>query len=51
MLIELWERLRGYDKWIEANAKISSSDMEKIPYMNRSGTVVSYNYASGDALL
>jgi hypothetical protein len=24
MLIELWERLRGYDKWIEAEAKIVS---------------------------
>jgi hypothetical protein len=21
MLIELWERLRGYDKWIETQAK------------------------------
>jgi hypothetical protein len=24
MLIELWERLRGYDKWVEAEAKVVS---------------------------
>ena len=27
MLIELWERLRGYDKWIEAEATIQSSNL------------------------
>jgi hypothetical protein len=26
MLIELWERLRGYDKWVETQAKIESSE-------------------------
>jgi hypothetical protein len=26
MLIELWERLRGYDKWVEAEARIESSE-------------------------
>ena len=26
MLIEIWERLRGYDKWVEADATIESSD-------------------------
>jgi hypothetical protein len=26
MLIELWERLRGYDKWIEAEATVESSE-------------------------
>ena len=26
MLIEIWERLRGYDKWVETQAKIESSD-------------------------
>jgi len=25
MLIELWERLRGYDKWVETEAKVESS--------------------------
>jgi hypothetical protein len=27
MLIEIWERLRGYDKWIETEATILSSDL------------------------
>jgi hypothetical protein len=27
MLIELWERLRGYDKWVETDAMIESSDL------------------------
>jgi hypothetical protein len=26
MLIELWERLRGYDKWVEAKATVELSD-------------------------
>jgi hypothetical protein len=26
MLIELWERLRGYDKWIPTEARIESSE-------------------------
>jgi hypothetical protein len=25
MLIELWERLRGYDKWVETQAMIKSA--------------------------
>jgi hypothetical protein len=25
MLIELWERLRGYDKWIETEARVESA--------------------------
>ncbi len=28
MFIELWERLRGYDKWIETEATIESSELE-----------------------
>jgi uncharacterized protein DUF3592 len=27
MLIEIWERLRGYDKWTEAEVTIESSDL------------------------
>jgi hypothetical protein len=27
MLIELWERLRGYDKWVETEATILSSEL------------------------
>jgi hypothetical protein len=29
MLIELWERLRGYDKWVETDAKIQSSNLSE----------------------
>jgi hypothetical protein len=29
MLIELWERLRGYDKWVQTEAKIESSELEE----------------------
>lgn len=29
MPIELWERLRGYDKWIETQAKVKSSAEQK----------------------
>lgn len=29
MLIEIWERLRGYDKWIQAEATILSSKLAK----------------------
>lgn len=37
MLIEIWERLRGYDKWIQTEARISSSKMEKTPHYDRGG--------------
>jgi hypothetical protein len=35
MLIEMWERLRGYDKWIEAEAEIESSQVST--YYDRQG--------------
>jgi len=35
MLIEMWERLRGYDKWIEAEAEIESSQIST--YYDRQG--------------
>jgi len=50
MLIEIWERLRGYDKWVETAAKIESSEVEKTPITDRSGRVVDYSYDSGDML-
>jgi hypothetical protein len=50
MLIELWERLRGYDKWVQTEAKVESSDLEKTPVVDRYGKVVSYSYSSGDTL-
>ena len=49
MLIEIWERLRGYDKWVQAEAKIESSDVNKTPVRDR-GQVVGYSYSSGDTL-
>ncbi|MGA2834795.1 MAG: hypothetical protein ABSE55_17165 [Terracidiphilus sp.] len=30
MLIEIWERLRGYDKWIQTEATVKSSEVEEI---------------------
>jgi hypothetical protein len=30
MLIEIWERLRGYDKWIQVEAAIKLSEMEEV---------------------
>jgi hypothetical protein len=30
MLIEIWERLRGYDKWVQTEAKIESSNLEEV---------------------
>jgi len=50
MLVELWERLRGYDKWIEADAKIESSKVEQAEHVDRGGNV-SYTYASGDQVV
>ena len=29
MLIEIWERLRGYDKWIQTEAKVESSNVRE----------------------
>lgn len=45
MLIELWERLRGYDKWVQTTAKVESSIVEKTLHGNRSGPS-SYSYRS-----
>jgi hypothetical protein len=50
MLIELWERLRGYDKWVQTEAKIESSDVEKTPVTDRYGRVVDYAYNAGDVI-
>jgi hypothetical protein len=30
MLIEIWEHLRGYNKWVQTEAKIESSNLEKV---------------------
>jgi hypothetical protein len=49
MLIELWERLRGYDKWVQTEAKIESSDIERKAHYGRDGSV-NYSWASGDTI-
>lgn len=50
MLIEFWESLRGYDKWIETNATIASASVEEIRHKERSwGTYTTYG--SGDVLI
>ena len=50
MLIEIWERLRGYDKWIQTQAKIESSDISKVDVVTEFGKVANtYRYA-GDKL-
>jgi len=49
MIIELWERLRGYDKWIETTARFEAADVEKHEYVDR--YVRSHEiYASCDTL-
>ena len=49
MLIEMWGRLRGFDKWVEAEATITAADMEQTAHMDRGGNV-SYTYGSGDEI-
>lgn len=50
MLIELWEKLRGYHKWVQTEAKVRSSKVEKTAHYGRDGSV-SYTWASGDQLV
>ena len=50
MLTGIWERLRGYDKWVAAEATIESSKMKETPHMDRSGNLT-YTYDSRDVLL
>lgn len=50
MLIEFWERLCGYDKWVETQATIASASTEQKIHRERSwGTT--YTYGSGDVLI
>jgi Protein of unknown function (DUF3592) len=48
MLMELWERLRGYNKWIATDATVTSSDVERTAHMDRGN--VYYTYDSGDQI-
>ena len=49
MLIELWERLRGYNKWVTTEATVTSSDMQQTAHVDRAGNV-SCTYRSGDEI-
>ena len=40
MLIEIWERLRGYDKWIETEATIKRLDSEVIVAVSKRGSPI-----------
>lgn len=48
MLIEIWERLRGYDKWVETEAKMESSEVRKTITTTRYGQIATYD--AGDLL-
>lgn len=50
MLIEFWERLRGYDKWIETEAKIESSDIHEADIKNQYGQTMVREYDAGDRI-
>lgn len=50
MLLAFWERLRGYDKWVEVEAAIEQSDVTERPIANRWGEVVDYERAAGDLI-
>ena len=40
MFIEIWERLRGYDTWIEAEATIKSSKIEQVVRRKSKGQII-----------
>jgi hypothetical protein len=50
MLIEIWERLRGYGHWTEAQAVIESANVEKTPIPGSDGATVRYTSESADTL-
>jgi hypothetical protein len=50
MMTKLWERLLGYDKWIETTATFEAADVQKTPHHSRDGSV-SYTYTSFDTIL
>jgi hypothetical protein len=50
MLIEVWERLRGYHKWAETQAVLESANVEKDatgPFDNLSAETLSWNDRTG----
>ncbi len=51
MLIEIWERLRGYDKWIQVDARIESSNLEEIKHYDRYGEPEPSSWESDDEIV
>ncbi len=49
MLIELWERLRGYDRWIETTARFEAADVKKSVHVDSWGRRKAH-YASSDTI-
>ena len=49
MLIKLWERIRGYDRWVQTDATIKSSSMEDHVYDYRGQ--IKHEYESVDTLV
>jgi hypothetical protein len=50
MLIEIWERWRGYDKWVETEAKIESSEIHETDIKNQYGQTMVKDYDAGDLI-
>jgi hypothetical protein len=48
MLIEIWERLRGYDKWVQTRATVCRSGTEKVEHQSRNGTY--FTTEAGDVI-
>jgi len=49
MLIELWERLRGYDRWIETTARFEAADVKKSVHVDSWGRRKAH-YATSDTI-
>ena len=48
MLIELWEKLRGYDKWVQTEAVVCRSGSERVEHDGRYGPY--YTNEAGDVI-
>lgn len=44
MLIELWEKIRGYDKWIRTEAKLGQSEFERTAYRRKEERLYAYRF-------
>ena len=51
MLIEIWERLRGYDEWVQTEARIESSNLEKVKVYDINGNQAGFTSESDDVLV